>query len=52
MVSYKDILNAVAPVSTVSSKGVINAVIKVQKVWRGRLARKLAERIRNESEAV
>lgn len=52
MVFYKDVLNFVAPAATVSSKGVIDAVVKIQKVWRGRIARKMVGRIRNESEAI
>ncbi len=52
LVDYKGILNMVAPVATLSSKAVINAVILVQKMWKGYFARKSVARMRNESDAL
>lgn len=47
LVDYKSIFNVVAPVATLSGKAVISAVIMVQKMWKGYLARKLLERMQN-----
>ena len=40
MVLYKDIFIKVQPKETVSMRNVVNLVIKIQKYFRGKLARK------------